>query len=79
MRRVRHRRISYTRRGKINPKQKSKSRWTNPKKPKTTIQERRFVEGAIQGMSSPTTYNFNKLVESKLQQQDDEQEFLESE
>lgn len=78
MRQVRHRRTSYTRRGRVNPKQKRRSRWTNPKKPRTTIQERRFVEGAIQGMSSPTSYNFNKLVEDNLRQ-DDEEEFSESE
>ena len=69
MRQVRHRRVSHSSRQRVNPKEKRRSRWTTPKKTKKTLQERQFSEGAIQGMSSPTSFNFKKIIDDKTKQE----------
>jgi hypothetical protein len=68
MRKVRHRRVTHSGRQRGNPKEKRRSRWTNPKKTRKTVQERQFSEGAIQGMSSPTSFNFKRMVDDETKQ-----------
>ena len=68
MRNVRHRRVTHGGRQRGNPKEKRRSRWTNPKRTRKTVQERHFTEGAIQGMYSPTTFEFKRTVDDKTNQ-----------